>query len=265
MIWPDPTNSSVLMFDLFNPQGALVQQSYDDGTPGRAGRSPNIQHVEVNDPAPGRWTATFLWGGDDDYVELAPAAPGSYRGPMSFKVSGQNYVTSADAIKPVTIPAHSTVSVPLHVIMPVQPGDHPESLQLSESGGGLLSVPIARRTLIPSNGGSFKTLIIGTSARSVGQMNTYEINVPAGVPSLGVSFSTADASADNNFSYYLVNPTGTVVAATSTPQTVNGQAVGTAELSTADPVAGLWQIDVVLKLTVSGNEFTQTVYGTVTG
>jgi hypothetical protein len=29
------------------------------------------------------------------------------------------------------------------------------------------------------------------------------------------------------------------------------------------PVAGLWQIDVALKLTVSGNEFAQTVYGNV--
>jgi hypothetical protein len=36
---------------------------------------------------------------------------------------------------------------------------------------------------------------------------------------------------------------------------VNGQAVGDAELSTANPTAGLWQIDVVLKLTVGGNEF----------
>ena len=37
-----------------------------------------------------------------------------------------------------------------------------------------------------------------------------------------------------------------------------------AELSTTSPAAGLWQIDVVLQLTVSGNEFTQTVDGTVT-
>jgi hypothetical protein len=29
-------------------------------------------------------------------------------------------------------------------------------------------------------------------------------------------------------------------------------------------VAGLWQIDAALKLTVSGNEFTQTVFGDVT-
>ncbi len=263
MVWPDPTNSNVLEFVLFNPQGAIVQESYDDATAGRVGRSPNIQHAEVTDPAPGRWTATFLWGGIDDFVEVAPAAPGSYRGPMSFRVSGQDYLTSP-AIQPVTIPARSSVSVPLHVVMPVQPGDHPESLQLSASNGAADSVPIARRTLIPSDGGNFQTLIIGTSARSVGQINTYEINVPAGQPDLDVTFHTADASPDNVFNYYLVDPSGAVVATTSTPQTVNGQAVGDAEFSTANPAAGLWQIDVVLRLTVSGNEFSQTVYGDLT-
>ena len=263
MVWPDPTNSNVLEFVLFNPQGAIVQESYDDATPGRVGRSPNIQHAEVTDPSPGRWTAKFLWGGIDDFVEVAPAAPGTYTGPMSFRVSGQDYLTSP-AIRPVTIPARSSVSVPLPVAMPVEPGDHPESLQLSASNGAADSVPIARRTLIPSGGGSFQAQIIGTSARSVGQISTYAMNVPAGQPDLDVKFHTADASPDNVFSYFLVDPSGTVVATATTPQTVNGQPSGDAELSTASPVAGLWQIDVVLKLTVSGNEFTQTVFGNVT-
>src|SRR6202012_2435144 len=61
--------------------------------------------------------------------------------------------------------------------------------------------------------------------------------------------------------YELVDPTGAVVATTSTPQTVNGVASGDAELTTANPMAGTWQIDVILRLTVSGNEFTQTVDG----
>ena len=263
MIWPDPTNSNVLEFVLFDPQGAIVQESYDDGTPGQAGSSPNIQHAEVTDPAPGRWTAKILWGGIDDFVEVAPAAPGTYRGPVSFRVSGQDYLTSP-AIRPVTIPARSSASVPLQVAMPVQPGDHPESLQLSASNGAADSVPIARRTLIPSDGGTFQAQIIGTSARNIGQINTYEINVPAGQPSLNVALHTADASPDNVFSYFLVNPSGTVVSTASTPQTVNGQPTGNAELSTANPVAGLWQIDVALRLTVSGDEFTQTVFGDVT-
>jgi Subtilase family len=262
MIWPDPTNSNVLEFVLFNPQGAVVQESYDDGTPGQAGSAPNMQHAEVTDPAPGRWTARFLWGGIDDYVELPPATPGTYTGPMSFRVYGQEFGT-APAMAPVTIAGRSSVSVPLRLFLPFQPGDSSESVQLSASNGAADSVPIALRTLIPSDGGSFQTQIIGTSARDVGQINTYEIDVPAGAPDLDVSLHATDASADNVFTYYLVNPSGTVVSTASTPQTVNGQAVGDAELSTTDPVAGQWQIYVVLDLTVSGNEFTQTVYGDV--
>jgi hypothetical protein len=262
MIWPDPTNSNVLEFVLFDPQGALVQESYDDGTPGQVGGSPNIQHVEVTDPEPGRWTAKFLWGGIDDYVELPPATPGTYTGPMSFRVSAQDYQT-APAIRPVRIPARSSVSVPLQVVMPYQPGDNSESVQLAAGDGAAVSLPIAERTLIPAGGGHFQTLIIGTSARDVGQISTYEISVPAGSPDLNVILRTADASADNVFDYYLVNPSGDVVATATTPETLNGQPSGDAELTTTNPVAGLWQIVVVLNLTVSGKEFTQTVYGDV--
>ncbi|HEY2654828.1 MAG TPA: hypothetical protein VGI55_03505 [Solirubrobacteraceae bacterium] len=263
LIWPDPTNSSTLMFDLFNPQGALVQQSYDDGMPGRVGRSPDLQHVEANDPMPGKWTAVFLWGGDDDFVEIAPATPGAYRGPMSFRISGQNYETTNNAVKPFKIPAHSSVSESVPVSMPAAPGDTAEFLQLSANNGAGLEVPIARRTLIPSAGGPFQANITATTARGQGQVSTFAINVPAGEPDLNVSFHTADFSPNNVYQYELVNPAGTVVATTSTPQTVNGVATGDAELTTASPVAGTWQIDVILRLTVSGNEFTQTVDGNV--
>ena len=117
MIWPDPTNSNVLLYHLYDPQGALIQESYDHGTPaakpGEIGSVPDIQHVRVSDPQPGRWTAKFLWGGrEDDDLETAPPAPGTYRGPMHFKVSGQDYQTSP-AFSPVTIPADTSVSVPL--------------------------------------------------------------------------------------------------------------------------------------------------------
>ena len=263
LIWPDPTNSSTLMFDLFNPQGALVQQSYDDGTPGRVGRSPDLQHVEANDPMPGKWTAVFLWGGDDDFVEIAPATPGAYRGPMSFRVSGQNYETTNNAVKPFKIPAHSSVTESVPVSMPAAPGDTAEFLQLSADNGAAVEVPIARRTLIPSAGGPFQANITATTARGQGQVSTFAINVPAGEPDLNVSFHTADFSPNNVYQYELVDPAGAVVATTSTPQTVNGVATGDAELTTANPVAGTWQIDVILRLTVSGNEFTQTVDGNV--
>jgi Subtilase family len=277
MIWPDPTNNNRLYVQLFNPSGALVQESYDDGTLAtakRAGTIPNVQEVEVAAPTPGRWTARILWGGVDQDLSLPPTAPGTYTGTVSVKVSGQHWITST-ASRPVVIPAHQSASVPLKVAFPVTPGDSPESVQFTSSAGSGLfappattvtSVPITRRTLVPS-GGSFQALITSTVGRSqggqnIGQVNTYNTDVPAGVSQLSVSFNTADVSADNTFTYYLVEPDGTVAAEATTPNT--SASPGSVTLTTADPVAGTWEIDVELGLTVSGKEFTQTVNGTVT-
>jgi hypothetical protein len=248
----------------------LTQESYDDGTVAtatRPGSIPNIQHIEVSAPEPGRWTADILWGGIDQDLALAPIVPGSYTGPLSFRVSGQDWITTP-ASRPVVIPPHGSASVPLRVAFPVSPGDHPESVQFTSSALGrshatsLTSVPIARRTLIPSAGGSFQTLITSTVGRSIGQVSTYDIDIGSGVPQLTVTFQTADTSADNTITYYLVAPGGTVAARGSTPDSA-GSSPGTVTLTTADPAAGTWEIDVELGLTVSGNEFTQTVYGTV--
>ncbi|MGH3166255.1 MAG: S8 family serine peptidase, partial [Trebonia sp.] len=277
MIWPDPTNGNRLSIQLFNPSGTLVQESYDDGslpTATRAGTIPNIQHIEVSAPSPGRWTARILWGGADQDLALPPIVPGTYTGPLSFKVSGQDWITTP-ASSPVVIPAHQSASVPLRVGFPLSPGDSPESVQFTSAALGrahaptaLTSVPVARRTLIPPSGGSFQTLITSTVGRNqggqaVGQGNTYNIDVPAGASQLTASFRTADVSADNTIAYYLVSPSGTVAASGTLPN-ATGTPPGTVTLTTADPAAGTWEIDVVLGLTVSGKEFAQTVYGSAT-
>ncbi len=274
MIWPDPANSSTLQIQLFNPRGALAQESYDDGSPAtarRAGSIPNIQHIEVSAPQPGRWTARILWSGKDQDLALPPIAPGSYAGPMTFRVAGQDWVTRPATNRPVIIGAHASASVPLQVRFPASPGDHPESVQFTGtalghghgSGPATASVPVARRTLIPSSGGTFRTLLTSTVGRSIGQVSTYDMAVPSGLSQLTASFQTADVSADNVIGYYLVDPDGNLVASGSTPDTAAGQAPGTVTLTAPGPVAGTWEIDVELGVTVSGQEFTQTVFGTV--
>ncbi|MGH3159143.1 MAG: S8 family serine peptidase, partial [Streptosporangiaceae bacterium] len=269
MIWPDPTNSNILQVQLFNPRGALVQESYDDPfgnhNYGRIndGGVPNIQHVTVSDPEPGMWTAKILWSGLDVDPAQGPEPPGTYRGPMHFKVSGQDYLT-APASAPVRIPGHSSVMIPLRIAMPRQPGDHPESVQFIASNGARTSLPVARRTFIPAHGGRFQTLITSTVGRDVGQISTYEINVPAGRKYLYARFRTADASPDNGFTFFLVSPSGKLAATATMPKKVGGRSVAAAHLYQLHPVPGPWQIDVVLNLTVSGKEFTQTVHGSVT-
>ncbi|EWM14225.1 S8 family serine peptidase [Kutzneria sp. 744] len=271
MITPDPTNGTILSFTLVDPKGRLSQISYDYGTPpsgsAKFGSVPNIQHVEVAAPAAGQWTAKILWANGRAHLQSPPNVPGSYRGTISFRTMGQHYVTKK-ATDAVTIPAHTGVDVPLSVDMPTAPGDHPESVQFVAANGAHTSLPIQRRTLIPSTGGKFTGTITSTVGRQVGQISTFDIDVPAGKKDLDVNFHTADASADNGLTYYLIDPDGKVVTTDSSPTTTvqgvgSDKPIADAALVTANPKPGRWEIDVMLKLTVSGLEFTQQIAGTV--
>jgi hypothetical protein len=269
MIIPDPANATILSYTLIAPGGDLTQISYDFGTPstrpGQLGSTPNIQHVEVADPTPGTWTARILWANGRAHLQSPPNAPGTFTGNISFRVTGQHFSVSP-ALSPVTIPAHASVTVPLRVQMPRAPGDHPESVQLTGTNGATTSLPVTRRTVIPSAGGRFAATITSTVGRGVGQISTYNVSVPPGKSDIDVAFTTPDASADNRFTYYLINPSGTVVAEDATPTTtIEGSTtpVADADLIALDPAPGLWEIDVELNLTVSGLEFSQVVQGSV--
>lgn len=271
MTIPDPANGTILSFTLIDPNGKLTQISYDYGTPstkpGRLGTVSDIQHVEVTAPTPGKWTAKILWANGRAHLQEAPNVPGTYRGDISFRVTGQHYVTSP-ASKPVTVPAHGSATIPLSVTMPTAPGDHPESVQFTANNGASTSLPVARRTLIPSKGGAFDTTITSTVGREVGQISTFDIDVPAGKKDIDVNFHTADASPDNKMTFYLIDPNGNVAATDATPtSTARGVGAGRptadAALVKANPVPGRWEIDVELDLTTSGKEFSQDVAGTV--
>ncbi|HEX4723208.1 MAG TPA: S8 family serine peptidase, partial [Pseudonocardiaceae bacterium] len=267
MIIPDPTNGTILSFTLTDPTGSLTQISYDFGvpsaTPGRIGSVSNIQHVEVASPRPGRWTAKILWANGRAHLQSPPNVPGTFTGDISFRETGQHFTTSFVS-QPVHIGAHASATVPLRITMPSTPGDHPQSVQFVSGNGARTSLPVVRRTLIPSSGGAFDTTITSSVGRGVGQISTYNVDVPAGKADLDVAFHTADASVDNPYTFFLIDPTGAVVARQSTPTTgPDGQPVATATLIQPNPVAGRWEIDVELNLTVSGKEFTQTVFGSV--
>jgi len=270
MITPDPANGTILSFTLIAPHNRLAQISYDYGTPstrqGSLGSVPNIQHVEVADPTPGTWTAKILWANGRAHLQSPPNVPGTYTGNISFRVTGQHWVYTP-AVASTPIPGHSSVSIPLSVSFPATPGDYPESVQFSGGNGANLSYAINRRTLIPSAGGAFNTTITSTVGRGVGQISTYNISVPSGEKDIDVTFSTPDASTDNPITYWLLNPSGQVVAEDETPTATNvpaaSPAVALASLIAADPVAGTWEIDVELNLTTSGLEFTQNVAGNV--
>ncbi|MGH2893420.1 MAG: S8 family serine peptidase, partial [Solirubrobacteraceae bacterium] len=270
MIWPDPTNSNILYYILTDPEGRLTQISYDFGAGGSRPSVPNIQHTEVSDPMPGTWTATILWGNGRSHLQEPPNVPGTYTGPLSFQVTGQNYVTSSAGAGSARVPAQGSATLNVSVPLAKAPGDNEMSVQLTATNGATASVPVLARTVIPSSGGKFRATMGTSVGRNQGSPNSlFFIDVPAGQNEMSVSLKTADANPDNSYSYALFSPSGTEVVADATPTTTL-QGVGSttptalANLSVADPAAGRWLIVVQLNLTTSGQEFSQVVNGNVT-
>ena len=273
MRWPDPTNSddNILTFILTDPAGRLAQMSYDYGAANGPNASPDIQHSTVEHPMAGTWTAQILWANGRGHVQTAPDTPGPYTGTVTFQASGQNFTTSP-ASAPVTIPPRSSVSVPLSIALPRAPGDAPESVQFTAPNGLESSVPIARRTLIPSAGGSFSATLTSSVSRGPGQIKTFYVNVPPGEKDLDVSFNAPDHAADDPVYYYLFSPADLepavtesgnidVTAVDATPTSDNP--TGNASLIAPDPQPGLWEIDVMQGATTDGTVFSQTVTGVV--
>jgi Subtilase family len=273
MRWPDPTNSddNILTFILTDPAGKLAQMSYDYGASNGDNASPDIQHSTVEHPMSGTWTAQIVWANGRGHVQTAPDVPGPYTGTVTFQASGQNFTTSP-ASAPVTIAPRSSVSVPLSIAMPRAPGDAPESVQFTGSNGLESSVPIARRTLIPSAGGSFGATLTSSVSRGAGQIKTFYVDVPKGAKDIDVSLFAPDHATDDPVYYYLFSPadlepavteSGNIdVAAVDTTPTPDNP-TGNASLIAPDPQPGLWEIDVMQGATTDGTRFSQTVTGVV--
>ncbi len=273
MRWPDPTNSddNILTFLLTDPAGRLAQMSYDYGAANGNNASPDIQHSTVENPMPGTWTAQILWANGRGHVQSAPDTPGPYTGTVTFQASGQNFTTSP-ASAPVTIPPLSSVNVPLSIALPHAPGDAPESVQFTTPNGLGTSVPIARRTLIPSAGGSFSATLTSSVSRGPGQIKTFYVNVPPGENDIDVSLNAPDYNPNDPVHYYLLSPadlepgvteSGNIDATAIDTTPTSGNPTGNASLIAPDPQPGLWEIDVMQGATTDGTEFSQTVTGTV--
>ena len=263
MIVPAPAGlNPTISLILVDPNGKLTQESYDYG-------QPNIQHVVVAAPVPGKWTAKILWFNGRDHLQEPPIQPGAYKGPVSVRFTGQHCVITPATSSPVTIAAHSTAPVSVNVPLPAAAGDAPESIQFSSgTGGPVTSVPVSRRTLLPANGGSFTTHIIASTGRGLGQANGYYLEVPSGKHNLDVTLTPSDLGPQAHFIYLLVNPTGQVVASDASPtSTTQGTGSGapnpSATLTVANPVPGQWQLVTELTNGVSGTQFDETVAGTV--
>jgi hypothetical protein len=273
MRWPDPTNSddNILTFILTDPAGKLAQFSYDYGAANGDNQSPDIQHSTVQHPMAGTWTAQIVWADGRGHVQSPPNTPGPYRGTVTFQASGQNFTTSP-ASAPVTIRPHSSANVPLRIALPRTAGDSPESVQFTGSNGLQSTVPIARRTLIPSSGGVFSATLTSSVSRGPGQIKTFYINVRPGQRDLDVTLRAPDHAADDPVHYYLLSPadldpavteSGNIDATAIDTTPTAGNPTGNASLIAPDPQPGLWEIDVMQGSTTDGTEFSQNVTGVV--
>jgi Subtilase family len=260
MAWPGTSTSGPLNFELFDPRGRLVQESYDYGPT-------DYQYAGVHDPTPGRWTEKILWGDGRDHFEEPVATPGSYRGQVSLRVDGSRYADAGVPRVTRTIPAGGSATFDLSVPMPGQAGDAPASIQFDSDTGTHLSVPLGRRVLIPTaSGSSFTANVTGGVGRLINQYLGYYLDVPRGRHDMTVGLTMPDPA--TQLTFFLVSPDGQILSGdTNATETAwgSGQAkpTGTASMTVDEPVSGRWQVIVLLSGPSSGTDFGERVTGTV--
>ena len=212
MIWPDATNGTILNFVAHRPErpaaaGLLRLRRRVDARgparhraehPARRGRQPRGRHLEGADQVGQRPRPPAVAAQRPGHLPRHGELP-RLRAELDHLAGRRPRPRSRRT---------ASATIPLQVAFPKAPGDHPESVQFTAANGAKTSLPIARRTLIPSTGGEFDTLITSSVGRGIGQISTFNVNVPAGRADLGVTLRTPDTSTDNPMRLFLVNPLG---------------------------------------------------------
>jgi Subtilase family len=252
MAWPGTSTSGQLVFELFDPAGRLVQESYDFGFT-------DFQHIGVHNPTPGRWTEKVLWGNGRGHFQEPLETPGTFRGQVALRITGNQYTSAGVHLVSKVIQAGRSATFALSVPMPGQAGDAPAAVQFDSNLGTHLSVPLARRVLIPtSKNSSFAATISGGVGRGLNQYLGYNLDVPGGKQNLTVNLVAPDPATEVQF--FLVSPEGQILSGdtnavetawnsgTSTP-------TGTESMTVDKPQAGRWQLIALLAGASSGKEF----------
>jgi Subtilase family/Peptidase inhibitor I9 len=207
----------------------------------------NHGEVDVSKPTGGGWEAIVF------------RSDGSFTGRVRFQFTTQDF-GGVDSVSPATLtlaPGESA-KLHLHTGLPSSAGDTEHDLVLSPSSGGPMIVPVVLRSLVDlgRHGGSFSGNLIGGNGRpsSPAQLDTFDFDVPAGEPELGVSLTFPD-DAGTNISGTLVDPRGNAVAVESTTRIhENGGASSTHALQALhlDPRPGRWRFVVNVTNPVGG-------------
>ncbi|MDO0934915.1 S8 family serine peptidase [Streptomyces sp. DG2A-72] len=263
MAWPGKDKSGHLIPVLFDPKGRLTQVGYDYGGGGHS----NHQYVDVRNPAPGDWTVKVVWGVGYEGMQYPVMKPGSYRGPLHIQVTGHRWTSAGVPGQTRTVPSGGTAVFPVTVPVPRTAGDAPLSLQFASDAGARLSLPVARRTLIPvdparGHSTSFTARLTGGVGRDVGQTNGYYLDVPKGRRNLTVDLTAQEAGTE--VVSYLISPQQQILARDSNRTGVKGTTPAKyASLTVDRPAAGRWTLIVAVPDAVSGKEIGEQVTGRV--
>jgi len=248
--WPGP-NARVGL-TLIDPHGdfAAYTRPQGDGDHGE---------VDVHAPMAGTWTAIIF------------RRDGTFTGPVHFEFTSQRFVT-VDSVTPsaLTLAPGQTGRFRLHVTLPQSPGDTSQDLQLDSSTAATSVVPILLRSLVRlgQNGGTFSGTLIGGNGRaaSPGQLDTFDFDVPAGEPELGVSLTFPD-DAGTGIIGTLIDPSGQALAAEDTVRfdaAGNGTATNALQAYHVAPRPGRWRFVVDVTNPVGGNALSAPYTGRVT-
>lgn len=260
MAWQGTRTSGQLDFELFDPEGDLVQESYDFGLT-------DFQHVGVHNPMAGRWTEKILWNNGRDHFQEELDQPGTFRGAVTVRNTGNKFESAGVNLVAKVVPAGKSANFTFDVPLPKAAGDAPASLQFDSNLGTHLSVPLARRVLIPTTGnGRFTTTVTGGVGRGLNQYLSYYLDVPEGKRDVTVDMTSVNPATELEF--LLVSPTGQILsgdvnAVESAWNTGDGSLTDAATMTVDRPTAGRWELIALLLSPSSGTEFSQTVNGRV--
>ena len=217
----------------------------------------NHGEVDVAHPVGGKWTAIiFLRDGTLNN-------PGTVHWQFTTQDFGavDSVVPSAQTIAP-----GKTKTFQYNVKMPSSAGDSSHDLVISGSSDRTI-VPVTLRSLVNvgKNGGSFSGNLIGGNGRNgffqPGQIDTYDIPVPAGQPEINVSLSFANSPGTEIFAT-LVRPNGQ--AATASDNVHNSTNTNGLQVFAPNPEAGTWRFVVDIINPVGGQVLSAPYTGKVT-
>lgn len=200
----------------------------------------NHGEVDVAHPLGGTWTALiFLRDG-------TLANPGT----VNWQFTTQDF-GAVDSVSPSaqSISPGQTRTFSLNVTVPNSAGDSSQDLVL-DSAAGTTVVPVSLRSLVnlDANGGSFSGNLVGGNGRNgffqPGQIDTYDLEVPAGKPEVSVSLSFANDPGIEVFAT-LIGPNGQAVTAADNVH--NSTPTNALQVFAPIPRAGLWRfvVDII--------------------